>query len=101
MLCIKELSEKIYEELDDAKWYAEKAIKYKDTDKQLGDTYIQISKEEMAHMNRLHDQITRVIYDYRNAKGEPPKEMMALYEYEHNQIIERAAQVQYIISMYK
>lgn len=101
MLCIKELSEKIYEELDDAKSYAEMAVKYKDTDKQLGDTYIQISKEEMAHMNRLHDQVTRVIYEYRNAKGEPPKEMMALYEYEHNKIMEYAAQVQYIIGMYK
>lgn len=101
MLCIKELSEKIYEELNDAKFYAEIAVKYKDSDKQLGDTYIQISKEEMAHMNRLHDQVTRVIYEYRNSKGEPPKEMMALYEYEHNKIIEYAAQVQYIIGMYK
>ena len=46
-----------------------KSYKYKDTDKQLGDTYIQISKEEMAHMNRLHYQVTRVIYDFRNSKG--------------------------------
>lgn len=52
-------------------------------------------------MNRLHDQVTRVIYDFRNSKGEPPKEMMALYEYEHNKIIKRAAEVQYIINMYK
>lgn len=74
MKCIKELVEKIYEEIDDAESYAELAIQYATEDRTLADTYIILAKEEVTHMNRLHEQVMRVIAEYRNRNGEPHKQ---------------------------
>ena len=101
MKCIKELTEHIYEEIEDAKAYALQALEMKDVDRSLGDTYITIAKEEMSHMSRLHDQVTRIINDYRNQKGEPPEAMLQIYNWEHKKIMTSAAEAQVIINNYK
>lgn len=101
MKCIKELVDHIYEEIDDAKVYALQAIEMKDIDRSLGDAYIILAKEEMGHMTRLHDQVSRIITDYRNQKGEPPEAMLSIYNWEHNKIITKTAEIQVIINSYK
>lgn len=101
MKCIKEMVDHIYEELDDAKEYALEAIEIKDINRSLGDTYIILAKEEMGHMNRLHDQVTGIITEYRNQKGEPPEAMLKIYNWEHKKIMECAATVQVLINNYK
>ena len=101
MKCIGELVDHIYEELNDAENYAELAISCSAEDRQLAETYISISKEEINHMNRLHDQIIRLIQDKKNQGIEIPHGMQEIYDYEHKKIIKRAAEVQLVISSYK
>ena len=101
MKCIKELVEKIYEEIDDAESYAELTIQYATEDRALADTYITLAKEEVTHMNRLHEQVMRVIAEYRNKNGEPPQAMTDIYNWEHKRIVKQAAQVQVVINSYK
>lgn len=101
MKCIKELVDHIYEEINDACEYASQAIEAKNKDRTLGDTYINIAKEEMNHMNRLHEQVTRLIAERKTKAEEIPTGMSEIYEWEHEKIIREAAKVQVIIGLYK
>ncbi len=89
MKIIKELSEMIEEELDGACEYVKDALKYKDTHPSLSKTFYDISLEEVNHINRLHEEVTKIIADHRREHGEPPAPMMAVYEYLHEKHIDK------------
>ena len=75
------------------------ALEYKG--QPFADTLYQISTEEMKHMNLLHNEVVKIIEDYRKKNGEPPKEMLAVYEYLHKKHIEAAAEVKTLHALYK
>ena len=52
-------------------------------------------------MNKLHAEVTEIIRKYREQNGEPPADMMAVYEYLHNEQIEKALEVKTLQNMYK
>ena len=101
MLEIKKLEEQIGEELHDAKKYIKCALKHKDDNKQLADLYYTLSNEEMSHMERLHSMVVTIIQEYRDKNGEPPKDMLAVYNYIHEQNVEKAREVKSLITMFK
>ena len=101
MEIIKTLSEMISEEIRDADKYAGMALKYKDENAPLADTFYRLSTEEMQHMAMLHDQVTRIIEQYRRDSGDPPAPMMAVYNYLHEKQIEDAAAVKAKQAMFK
>ena len=101
MKIIKILSNKITEEICDAKSYAKLSIEYKDEYPELSRTLYNLSTQEMEHMNKLHTEVTEIIRKYRETNGEPPAEMMAVYEYLHNEQIDKAAEVKMLQTMYK
>ena len=78
MLIIKKLSKMIKEEICDAEKYANCALKYKDEDKALADAFYNLASDELKHMNILHEQVVRIIGEYRNKNGSPPEAMQAL-----------------------
>ena len=100
MKIIKILSKKIEEEICDAKDYAKMAIKYKEEHPELSRTLYNISLQEMEHMNLLHKEVTEIIRKYRETNGEPPADMLAVYNYLHEEQIEKAAEVKSLQSMY-
>ena len=55
----------------------------------------------MNHMNALHKNVIRLIDAHRREKGEPPADMMAVYEYLHKRAIEKAEKVGVLQGMYK
>lgn len=101
MLIIKKLSKMIKEEICDAEKYANCALKYKEEDRTLADVFYNLSTQEIDHMEKLHAQVVRLIADYRAKKGEPPKEMQAIYDYVHEEEIENVREVKILQAMYK
>ena len=89
------------EELCDAREYAKMALEYKDEYPDLSRTLYNLSLQEMDHMNVLHNSVTEIIKRYRDMNGEPPADMMAVYDYLHKQQIEKSLEVKMLQSMYK
>jgi len=101
MKIIKCLSEKIEDELEDASDYIELALKWKEEQPETAELFYELSVEEMGHMARLHDHVEELIEKHRQEQGEPPKEMMFLYEYLHAKHKEAATQIKVKQGMYK
>lgn len=101
MEIIKKLSGMIGEELDDSEKYAKCALKWKEERPTLSRLFNSLSQEEMDHMNRLHNAVADIIKEYREQNGEPPAAMMAIYDFLHEQHMEKAAEVKRYQELYK
>lgn len=100
MKLIQTISNKIEDELRDAEEYVTLAMQYKDTNPVQANVFFNLSAEEMKHQNMLHTEVVRLIEEYKREHGEPPKEMMARYEYLHERHIEAAKRVRAYQSLY-
>ena len=101
MKIIKCLSEKIDDELHDASEYIDLAMRWKQEEPETAELFYSLSVEEMSHMSKLHDEVKRLIDQYRRENGEPPKEMMVLYEYLHGKHLSTATQIKVKQGMFK
>ena len=101
MKIIEWLSDRIEDEICDAKTYIEAALMKKEKYSHLADTLAKISEEEMHHMAMLHNEVVDIIDDYRKKEGEPPAEMTAVYEYLHRKQIEKSAEVKAMQTQYR
>lgn len=52
-------------------------------------------------MNTLHKDVVRLIGEHRREHGEPPADMMAVYEYLHKRAVEKAGEVGALQGMYR
>ena len=100
MRIIKCLADKIEEELEDAEEYIELAIKWKGEEQKAAELFYELSMEEMNHMDRLHRTATERIAKHRAEKGEPPAEMMAVWNYVHEKDMKKAAEIRVKQTMY-
>ena len=101
MKIIKHISEMIEDEIEGALDYARKACEWKGEYPKLAATLLDLSHEELPHISRLHDEVVRLIKEYRQEKGEPPADMMAVYEYLHKKHIDKVAEIKRYQEMYK
>ena len=101
MTIIKCLSEKIEEELHDASEYVELAMKWKEEYPEVAELFYTLSGEEMGHMEKLHGAVQDLIEEYREKNGEPPKEMLVLYDFMHEKHKARATEIKVKQGMYK
>jgi len=101
MRIIETLSDKIEEELCDAKDYAMLALEQREERPQLAQAFYDLSTDELRHMGILHTEVVKLIEDYRRANGEPPADMLARYEYLHGRHIKKAAEVKSLQAMFR
>ena len=92
MEIIKQISEKIDDELHDAEKYIRCAYKVADEYPQLADTYYRLSLAEMEHVTMLHDSVVRIINELKKTT-EVPEAMQVLYDYVHDRQIKWAAKI--------
>ena len=101
MKIIKDLSAMIEDELEGAENYAKYAIHHKADHPMLSDVLFEISNQEMRHVNMLHEEVVKLIKDYRDKHGEPPPAMQAIYDWMHNRQIEDAKGVKILQDQYR
>ena len=93
MKIIKCLSDFTHEEIHDGAKYIKKALEIKEEYPEVAEVLNMLSNEEMKHMQALHNQVTKIIENYRKTNGEPPVAMLAVYDYLHEKFIEEAKEV--------
>lgn len=59
------------------------------------------SNDEARRLMMLHNEVASMIETYRRENGEPPENMLAVYDYLHERAIEKAEKVKRYLSMYK
>ena len=99
MKIIKCLAENIREEMHDAEKYAKLAIENRTEFPELADTFNTLSRQEVNHATMLHTQVEKIIRDYRAKEGEPPAAMLAVYDWEHDKMIDNMAKVRVLQEM--
>ena len=101
MKLIEQLSEYIEDEIGDSCKYGKLSLDYKDKRRTLADIFYTLSQEELRHSQMLHEEVVRLIEEYRQENGDPPEGMLAVYDYLHKKQIERAAEAKRYQMMYK
>ena len=101
MKIIKCLAEKIEEELHDADSYIDLAMNWKSEQPDTANVFYELSLEEMGHVDKLHADVARLISEYRQKTGEPPKGMQELYNWLHDKHISEAMRIKVKQGMFK
>lgn len=100
MKIIEKVVELIDEELCDAKRYIKLADKEYEHES-LSECFAALAEEEMGHAKRLHTEVEKLIAEARERDGEPPAEMLAVYNYMHKKQIEKAEKIKRMIDEYR
>lgn len=101
MKLIADIVKDIREELEGAEHYAKLATEYKDENHSLADTYATMASQEINHVDMLHVQVVKIIQAYRDEHGAPPEAMMAVWNWEHDGMVDKTARVKVLLDMYK
>ncbi len=96
---IRHLAEEIREELDDAEKYAREAVKYAGEDLEDASTYADLSRQELGHADRLHEMALRHIEKAKDAGLHPTEAEKAVWDWEHERMLDRTAHVKNLLSM--
>lgn len=100
MKIIKMLVEQIEEEACGAEEYIKDAMKYKDEDKILADTYAKLAEVELQHVDLLHGQAVRIIKAWEAKGNTAPPEMTAIWNWEHEKSVDYVARIRVMMNMY-
>ena len=101
MKLIRDLEERIHDEIGDIKWYAKKAAELKAEHPTLAQVLYNISTQEDAHQAAIHNEVVKIIEEHRRTHGDPPAAMMAVYEYLHKKAIDELAEARMYQDVYK
>ena len=100
MRILSDLIEKANDTLEEIEWYAEKAHHLKIENKALADTYIKIAEMHIDIYKMLHERMVAIIAEKRKTV-EPPKEMLALWEYQHQKLIKEFNEAKMLVEDYQ
>ena len=95
---IKMLAGHIREEMNDAETYAKLALRYKDDDRNLSQTFEKLAEQELDHADMLHAQASRLIKERKENGETPPVAMSAVWSWEHENMMDCVARVKVLLS---
>ena len=95
---IKMLAGHIREEMNDAETYAKLALRYKDDDRSLSQTFEKLAEQELDHADMLHAQASRLIKERKESGETPPVAMSAVWSWEHENMMDCVARVKVLLA---
>ena len=95
---IKHIVENIREELDGAEHYAKTAAKLKDLNSADASAYAEMARQELGHVDNLHKMAVRAIEKQRASGVTPPAAMQAVWDWEHEKMIDRVSRIKALLS---
>lgn len=98
---LKEIIADIQEMLDCAEMYAREAVKHKNQYPDLASTYARIAQDDLAHVDMLHKHAVNMIEEKQKNGTEAPAAMKAIWDFEHDREIDKAADVKRLLDMYR
>ena len=101
MKIIEKMSDFIDDEICGAKDYAKMAIELKEGYPTIAEMFYDLSRDEAKHADAIHSAVVKVIAKYRDEHGEPPADMLAVYDYLHKKSIEKMEEARRYQDMYK
>lgn len=94
---IEYFAERIREELEDAKQYAENALLWKDKRKETSKALAELSREELEHAEALHHQAVALINEAKASGATATPEMKAVWDWEHKHMIEKTMHIKSLL----
>lgn len=99
MTRIKELVDRIEEELNDAKTYAEDYLTFKAKgNANWANRYKEMANDELKHAVYIHERAVEEIEELRKVYT-PPEEMMEKWESSHRKFLEKNAWIKQMLAM--
>ena len=99
MTRIKELADRIEEELNDAKTYAEDYLTFKAKGNQTwANRYREMANDELKHAVYIHERAVEEIEELRKVYT-PPEEMLEKWESDHRKFLEKTAWIKQMLAM--
>ena len=95
---IKMLAGHIREEMNDAETYAKLALRYKDDDRSLSQTFEKLAEQELDHADMLHAQASRLTKERKENGETPPVAMSAVWSWEHENMMDCVARVKVLLA---
>ena len=85
-------------EMNDAETYAKLALRYKDDDRNLSQTFEKLAEQELDHADMLHAQASRLIKERKENGETPPVAMSAVWSWEHENMMDCVARVKVLLA---
>lgn len=100
MKILMQLIEKANDTMDEIEFYAEKAHILKNEHRTLADCYIKIAEKHIDIYKSLHEQMVELINEEKRKGAQPPIEMVAIWNYEHEKLIKEFAEAKFLVEEY-
>lgn len=84
-----------------AREYAQCALHLKDEDKELADVYASLARTELDHYQKLYNQMTRIMTNYRSEHGDLSPELQEFYDWQRTKTMVCMAEVKVLVDSYK
>lgn len=101
MKILVSLIEKANDTMDEVEWYAEKAHHIRSEHKELADVYIKIADMHIDIYKMLHERMVELIDEEKRKGHQPPPEMLAIWNYEHEKLVKEFAEAKFLVEDYK
>lgn len=101
MKILKDLIKKADDTLDEIEWYSEKALMYREDNKAVADIYNKIADMHVTIYDMLHKQMVDLIEQKKRDGHQPPAEMLAIWDYEHEKLIREFKEAKVLVEEYK
>lgn len=98
---IMEVAKFIRKELKHADEFAYEANKHREQFPDLAQHYHRAANEHLSIADDLHSSATRLIEHHRHTVGSPPAEMLKMWEFEHEMMIDEKECIIRKLSMFK